>query len=938
MFKLAAKVSIFMFLAAAGSMFLAGGKVAADACPANMTQAMNGTYGVPAAQNGGHGGNMAGMVVRAVDADNGQDLGVSYTLHSALYPPDANGAHTGTVTGTNGQPQQQDLNARIFQDDNSTGHQPANAVNNLRETTGDRGCAGWNAWGPSGTGQNSLNNGYVLDCGIINQDTGTTLTPTEFWFDNVTPRPTGDTTDNGQNGYWEVKIVSQLDPNAGGQVQSTDIAQYTPGSMGYLNHSFHVGNGYNTQVTFLWHPASTQHPPQSSGSGNGVCQNFTGNETIGNTRVRVFVSITGVNNGKIVYTDGNGNNSTFGGSGGDVSGWVGPGGENGDTSNPAKSVSKTWYYQPNQNDITIQYRTDTYNTSSKSRNIGTPTTNTINCFVGKVNNCTAGLSAVGDGPNNVVVSNGTVHITGYYVNSGQLPLYYPSLIGSDGGQYAVHGLNGDGTLNPGQVGTIDFYITAPTVSNPIMWGFTLTPAYFGVMGPPSCPEGVNIPVYAHFTAQVKATSTLSPTTEDPSNDAYSTTVYINETSYPVNIPTSNSFCIKKVSGPSPPCLTVGGGTYQAPSTTSFSGNSPIAPGSFAAGDEYCSSIYAAYTSGYVGLDSNVVGGIGPASDSSCPMVANEPYFKVHNSSVSAGGDFDQCTNSGGTLAGYNNNSDAGSDRGSSTQLSALALLKITGVASGETVGTLGNGGAAAARLTFANSSAVEVDSSSLESPVLGGQFVSCQTLTNERLPSTHSALSGASTNVSTLTSGAYTSARDTTLTSGVTGGTMTMTPNHNVSLFVTGNVYINSNIVYNNTGAALGTVPSLVIHATGNIYIDPSVTNLSGVFIAQKKADNTAGKIYTCSSLSNHFAAMAASDLYASCNKQLVVYGSFVADQVNLMRTFGSLRDETPTQAVATINSSKNGKDYDPGTCSQPGQTPNGENSCFANGNAVSDL
>jgi hypothetical protein len=125
----------------------------------------------------------------------------------------------------------------------------------------------------------------------------------------------------------------------------------------------------------------------------------------------------------------------------------------------------------------------------------------------------------------------------------------------------------------------------------------------------------------------------------------------------------------------------------------------------------------------------------------------------------------------------------------------------------------------------------------------------------------------------------------------VNGGTLSA--GHNVSIFVNGDAYISSNISYADNWPA-GNAPSFILHATGNIYIDPGVTKLAGVYIAQDKSDGSKGKIYTCADTSNHFSPMQASNLYSDCNNQLVVTGSFVAKQVNLMRTFGSLRDEEP--------------------------------------------
>ncbi len=46
---------------------------------------------------------------------------------------------------------------------------------------------------------------------------------------------------------------------------------------------------------------------------------------------------------------------------------------------------------------------------------------------------------------------------------------------------------------------------------------------------------------------------------------------------------------------------------------------------------------------------------------------------------------------------------------------------------------------------------------------------------------------------------------------------------------------------------------------------------------------------------------MPTSSLFSSCNSQLSVYGSFVADKINLMRTYGSMRDETPTTGVKGV-------------------------------------
>jgi len=82
--------------------------------------------------------------------------------------------------------------------------------------------------------------------------------------------------------------------------------------------------------------------------------------------------------------------------------------------------------------------------------------------------------------------------------------------------------------------------------------------------------------------------------------------------------------------------------------------------------------------------------------------------------------------------------------------------------------------------------------------------------------------------------------------------------------------------------------------ATGNIYIDPGVKELDGVYIAKNDDSGDKGNIYTCSvKTGGTFTPEPAKTLYSNCDNQLTVVGSFVADQVNLMRTYGTLKNST---------------------------------------------
>jgi hypothetical protein len=116
----------------------------------------------------------------------------------------------------------------------------------------------------------------------------------------------------------------------------------------------------------------------------------------------------------------------------------------------------------------------------------------------------------------------------------------------------------------------------------------------------------------------------------------------------------------------------------------------------------------------------------------------------------------------------------------------------------------------------------------------------------------------------------------------------------NISLFVKGDVYIanDGNVTYDNSGRTVDNVQSFVLHATGNIYIDPNVTTLEGLYTAETDGAPVKNTIYTCATGPSVSQLVQKNDLLNTCKNQLTVYGSFVADRVNMMRTYGSLRDE----------------------------------------------
>lgn len=470
-----------------------------------------------------------------------------------------------------------------------------------------------------------------------------------------------------------------------------------------------------------------------------------------------------------------------------------------------------------------------------------------------------------------------------YSDTGNMPEINTSLA-SPGNNYASDEPFGS-DVGFGQSLSKTLTFTAPAFTNGKTFSMFVYPDYYGrfAIGGP-CTANVN--VYQQFNLTGGASSTPVPSIEAPTSFDYKTWVD-NNAPVPVGMPPS----------PPNPVETTVSSAYELPAAGGknmiagpLNDSGPFAPTSAGthdyilnssapiiaplhAGDAYYAEIDMPYTSAYIGpggpndlLDPT---GATPVIDDF--VVQNRPFFKAYNTGISAGGSFKTLNASGsggGELAGWNNNSGtypASGDYGANAELNTLALTQIVGVASGQgrTFGGAPNG------LSFADNP-VTPDS---YSPTLGGAF-------------------------DVLGSGYYlndqTQPTGGDISNAMPAGPIVVPMNDQKSIFITGNAYISGNVLYNGSGGiwtltGANTVPSFVLHATGNIYIDPSVTELDGLYIAQ-------GEIFTCATGAG---PLASTVQFGTCNKQLTVNGSFVASQINLMRTFGSLRDETPTPGSA---------------------------------------
>lgn len=126
----------------------------------------------------------------------------------------------------------------------------------------------------------------------------------------------------------------------------------------------------------------------------------------------------------------------------------------------------------------------------------------------------------------------------------------------------------------------------------------------------------------------------------------------------------------------------------------------------------------------------------------------------------------------------------------------------------------------------------------------------------------------------------------------------TINSGSNILLYVQGNVYLAGNITAGvpsipsgSTNAVLET-PGLLLVATGNIYVASGVNQLYGSFAAQPTNATTGGNFYSCASANGTPLNLSATN-YSACNNQLVITGGVAAKKVHLLRTYGSLSQDT---------------------------------------------
>lgn len=423
----------------------------------------------------------------------------------------------------------------------------------------------------------------------------------------------------------------------------------------------------------------------------------------------------------------------------------------------------------------------------------------------------------------------------------------------------------------------------------------------------------NMPACAVFTTGGATATTLAPTQEAPTsyNTTSSATVTYDPGTNPAFNPAFSMGCNVTVA-PKPPAANDCSANFQS-GTISISGpNGTITPASVNYGDQYCPTLTLEYTNGIVQDNGNGTGTVlsntgGPftVSNNAGCQIMNEPYVQFYGNDVTAGAGFNAagggaCTQyTSGTIDTFNNGS--ASYTGSGGQFGAFALGSIS-----QFVSAIQRGfpPAPPTGLTFANTAG---------SGGYGGNFGKsgadyCVENYYDKKPTS-------TTNLASATLGSGSAVESTTgqhayshVGTDLTINGLNIANGVNSAVYVDGNVYITGNITYSGAAGAwagINDIPSLfIVTSPGhNIYIEPSVTQLDGVYVAEPDANNqnNNGVIDTCNDGTFNFKNASDDSLKTTCGSQLVVNGSFVAQQINLHRTLSSLRY---AQAGESLNSS----------------------------------
>ena len=331
----------------------------------------------------------------------------------------------------------------------------------------------------------------------------------------------------------------------------------------------------------------------------------------------------------------------------------------------------------------------------------------------------------------------------------------------------------------------------------------------------------------------------------------------------------------------------------------------------------------------------------------------KPYLKTFGSDVMSGGWFSDGTNcatgnssnyqdpnftaagfssdtrNGGILT-YAKQASGNSAGGASSQYGAFSLGEIDGRRANDgfySAGARAAAGTSTKALSFANSGGTYTFGGPFS---IGGAYEgnvrqsSCIADYYSKKPATTTIanLSAAMATGSGNYSASPASGTNFDLTAGVTPHTIAA--GQRLTIYVNGNVYVGGNIVYDST-STVSNVPKFALIVKGSIYIDKSVTQLDGMYVAQPVPKCDSGGLPAgCNNLASYSPVTADSGIIwtchpnnttkldytypPNCNSPLVVNGALIAKQVNFLRVKGDIGGaNTAEDGLGTVNSCTSG-------------------------------
>jgi hypothetical protein len=334
-----------------------------------------------------------------------------------------------------------------------------------------------------------------------------------------------------------------------------------------------------------------------------------------------------------------------------------------------------------------------------------------------------------------------------------------------------------------------------------------------------------------------------------------------------------------------------------PGTTFSSSIGVSIPANIRAGDQICWTITVNEPIGTVKVGGEIWQRQGPPrSSSACTVYAyDQPYSRFYGADVFGGGGFsstdDTCTaiNPDAIALGpMRFDTDTNLYAGTGAQLAVFAIQQINGVQ------PLSRTTRPPLQLAFSNQS--QPPFISVTGNQFGGGFgsVTCAENYFAGIPDNTSWVPTNNVDISGLASGRYYYEGDVSIYGQLPDDA---TEGRRVVIYVDGNVSLRADSTAAGTGkvgyanntewTSLELIPSLYVIANGNIFIDDGVTELDGAYVSQ------GGEIFTCAI---GFDAPTVAQLTEQCRTQLQVNGTFLANKVNLWRTFGSLRESYPLE------------------------------------------